>query len=459
MMIPFPHQVEGAKFLAERPFAILADQPRVGKTGTAIMATDAVGAVNVLVVTTASGRGVWKRGFDDWSIFGRPLQVLTPKDKLRADTRVAVVGWPSVGDYSLRTQLLARQWDVLILDEAHYGKSFEAKRTQAVFGTIGFNGRILKDFALSAKASLVWSLTGTPMPNSPFDLYPVLVSCAFDVLRADHDKGWPDVTLEASFKKRYCKVKPKKIGHGWAARWIDVIVGGQNLDELRQRCEGLILLRTQQDVGIRAPIYETMPLIVSEAQRRKIEAAAGDAREILRAVESGETKDLEMHLGPLRRLTGAIKAEAVVQAVKDEFESGLDRIVLAYWHKEVAEKLIAGLHEFGVVGIDGSTPPAAREANVAAFQRGDARVFLGQIAAAGEAIDLSAACELIFVEMSFIPKDGKQMSLRITNHGQARQARVRVATLDGSIDDAIGASLLRKWTSINEVLHQGEPTK
>lgn len=452
MMIPFPHQIDGAKFLAERPFAILADAPRVGKTGTAIMAADAVGAVRILVVTTASGRGVWRKGFDDWSIFGRPLQILTPKDKLLPETQIAIVGWPSVGDHVLRTQLLARDWDVLVLDEGHYGKSFEAKRTQAVFGVIGFDGRILKDFALSRKASLVWHLTGTPMPNSPFDLYPVLVSCAFDVLRADHGKGWPDVTLEASFKKRYCKIKPKKIGHGWAARWIDVIIGGQNLDELRQRCEGLILLRTQQDVGIRAPIYETFPLVITDAQRRKIEAAAGDAREIMRAVESGDTKALEMHLGPLRRLTGAIKAEAVVAAVKEEFESGLDRIVLAYWHKEVAEKLMAGLHEFGVVGIDGSTPSAAREANVAAFQRGNARVFLGQIAAAGEAIDLSASAELIFVEMSFIPKDAKQMSLRITNHGQARQARVRVATLMGSIDDAIGASLVRKWAAINEVL-------
>lgn len=453
-MIPLPHQIVGAKWLAERPFAILADEPRCGKTGCAIMAADMTGAQNILVVTTASGRGVWRKGFNDWSIYGRPLQILTPKDKLLPETQIAVVGWPSVGDHALRTQLLARDWDVLILDEGHYAKNFEAKRTQAVFGLPGFDGRILKNFALSRKASFVWHLTGTPMPNSPFDLYPVLVCCAFDALRADHSKGWPDVTLEASFKKRYCKVKPKKIGHGWAARWIDVIVGGQNLDELRQRCEGLILLRTQQDVGIRPPIYETFPLVITEAQKRRIDqhVSASGMREIMRAIESGETKDLEMHLGPLRRLTGAIKAEAVVQAVKEEFENGLDRIVLAYWHKEVAEILIDGLSEFGVVGIDGSTPPSTREINVAAFRVGEARVFLGQIAAAGEAIDLSAACELLFVESSFQPAHMKQMSLRVTNHVQTRQVRVRVATLDGSIDDAMQASLMRKWTAIREVL-------
>jgi SNF2 family DNA or RNA helicase len=295
-------------------------------------------------------------------------------------------------------------------------------------------------------------LTGTPMPNSPFDLYPVLRACAPGKLLTDEGKGWPDVTRESVFKKRYCKIKPKKIGVGYMARWIDVIVGGQNLDELRQRTDGLILRRTQQDVGIGAPIFETLPLLITPVQKARIEAAAGDARTIMRAIEAGDTKELEMHLGPLRRITGAIKAELVAEAVAEEFESGLDRIVLAFWHSEVAQILSEKLADYGVTGIDGSTPASARDANVKAFQTGKARVFLAQIAAAGEAIDLSAACELLVVEPSFQPAQMRQIALRITNHGQTRQTRVRVATLDGSIDDAVQSSLLRKWSVINEVL-------
>lgn len=452
-MIPLPHQLVGADWLASLPFAMLGDAPRVGKTGAAIMAADKIGAARILVVTTASGRGVWKRGFDDWSVMGRPLQIMTPKDKLKPETQIVVIGWPSVGDSALRLQLLARAWDLAIFDESHAAKNFEAKRTQATYGVPVNDAETLATrSALSAKAARVWCLSGTLLPNSPFDIYPSMRAHAADRLTADPAKGWPDVTRESEFKKRYCKIRPKKLGNGPWARRIDVIVGGQNLDELRQRTEGLILLRTQQDVGIRAPIYETFPLVITETQRRQIEEAAGGAQEIMAAIDADETKKLEMHLGPLRRLTGAMKAKAIVEAVKEEFESGLDRIVLAYWHKEVAEILIEGLHKYGVVGIDGSTSAVSREENVAAFRNGTARVFLGQILAAGEAIDLSAASELIFVEMSFVPKDLKQMSLRITNHGQTRQTRVRVATLDGSIDDAIGSSLLRKWASINEVL-------
>ena len=450
-MLPFPHQIEGSKWLAERAFGVLADDPRCGKTGCAIMAAEMTGSKSILVVTTASGRGVWRRAFADWSVMDREVAVLTKeKDK---PAPVTVVAWPALTRAGYRALLLSRQWDALILDEGHFAKSFDAARTRAVYGDLNNDGvALLRSQSLTHKAKRVWVLSGTPLPNSPFDIYPSLRACAPGRLLADASRGWPDVTQQAAFKKRYCKVKPKKIGSGYAARWIDVIIGGQNLEELRQRTDGLILRRTQQDVGIRAPIYETMPLLVTARQRASIEAAAGDAQTIMKAIEAQDTKALEMHLGPLRRVTGAIKAELVAEAVAEEFESGLDRIVLAYWHQEVAQILAEKLAEFGVTGIDGSTPAAARDGNVQAFQKGKARVFLAQIAAAGEAIDLSAACELLVVEPSFQPAQMRQIALRVTNHSQARQVRVRVAALEGSIDDAIQASLLRKWSVINEVL-------
>ena len=212
------------------------------------------------------------------------------------------------------------------------------------------------------------------------------------------------------------------------------------------------MLRTQQDVGITEPIHETFPLAVSERHRREIEANI-EAGVVLAAAEAGDTKTLDMHLGPLRRLTGEIKARAVVDAVKDEFDGGLDKIVLAYWHKDVGALLRDGLSTYGVVGIDGATSTNTRgEAEQRFLRDPSIRVFLAQIQAAGEAIDLSSAAELLFVETSFIPKDMKQMSLRITNHTQSRSPRVRVATLEGSVDDALQSILLRKWSAIREVI-------
>lgn len=443
MYIPKTHQLEGAEFLSSRTAALLADAPRVGKTGAAIMAVDSVGARKVLVVTTASGRPVWRRGFADWSIFGHPVQILTSKERLHAGPGVTVVGWPDMANPAGVAALWQQDWDAVILDESHYAKSLDAKRTQSVLGDVG----------LFRRGARVWCLTGTPMPNSPFDLYPMLAALAPDRLAADDGRGWPDVTDQEAFKRRYCKIKPKKIGFH---RWIDVIIGGQNLEELAARLDGFYLRRTQQDVGITAPIYEIMPLMAAPgavkaaqtAERGRVDTA------VLAKIEAGDLDGLkEEHLGPVRRIWGELKVKPLIDALTEEFESGLDKIVIAAWHSDVIAALADGLAKFGVTGLDGSTSAKAREANVRAFQTDPAiRAFIGQIQAAGEAIDLSAAAELIFAESSFVPKDMAQMAFRITNHGQTRQPRVRVATLEGSIDDAIQTSLLRKWSTINKVL-------
>lgn len=446
-MIPYPHQIEGAKFLASHRAALLADEPRVGKTGAAIIAADYIMARTILVITTASGRGVWKRGFADWSAFPRTVQIALPTDTVSAE--VVIVGWPSISKPKLLAQLLSRKWDLLISDEDHFAKNYTAKRTQAIYGELVDDGAHLNNLrALYACADNVWPLTGTPVPHSPADTYPRLRALAPHRLAADPDKGWPDVTKYNDFLHRYCVVRMKKISN---FNRIPVVIGGRNLPELKERLKGFSLLRTQQDVGIRPPVYDLLPLVVPARQRQQAELNL-DKAAILAAADKGDTKSLEMHLGPLRRLTGEIKAHAVVEAVKDEFDCGLDRIVLAYWHRDVGDILEDGLKELGVVRLDGSSSQYERSVAEAVF-RGERRVFLAQIEAAGEAIDLSAACVLWFVETTFSPRSMKQMSLRITNHSQQRQAIVKVCVLEGSIDEALQASLLRLWTAIREIIN------
>lgn len=453
MLTPLPTQLSGAAFLANRKYALLADEPRVGKTGAAIIAADYILANRILVVTTASGRSVWRRGFETWSNYGRRIHVLTQKDKLRPDAQVVIVGWPSVSDAKLRVQLLAQPWDLVISDEDHYAKNFEAGRTKAFYGEMVEDGaRIMVSTSIAEKGERVWCLTGTPLPNSPLDAYPRLRVLAVDRLLANPEKGWPEVVKYEDFRDRYCVGHPMKIGKGSWARWIFVVKEGCNEDELAARMADFMLLRTQADVGIRPPIYETFPLVVSDANRRATDAGL-DTAKILAAAEAGNTKELDIDLGPKRRLTGEIKARAVVDAIKEEFECGLDKIVLAYWHKDVGDILEAGLSHVGIVRLDGSSSTDDRlNAEVNFAKKGKPGVFLAQIQAAGEAIDLSPASELLFVETTFIPSQMRQMSDRITNISQTRSTRVRVATLEGSIDDALQASLLRKWSSIRQVL-------
>lgn len=442
-MIPLPHQIVGAAFLAARRHALLADSPRVGKTGATIMALDDVMAPKVLVVTTASGRPVWRRAFRDWPAYDLYTRVCygAPSSRDLAADRL-VVSW----DCATRYADAFRAFRTLVLDESHYAKSWEAKRTQAVYGNCV--GLLLKG-GLAERMDRVWCLSGTPIPNAPNDLHPMLRAIAPERLAASG--AAPDAITYDDFLRRYCIVRPKRI-----SRWttLQIVVGGRHEDELRARLSGFWLRRTQADIGIREPIFEVLPLHISAAERREVEAAyPEDAEAILDAAETLETRSLDMHLGPLRRVTGAIKARGVAQVVHDEFAGGLDKIVLMAWHVEVLDYLAGALSKYGVARVDGATPPEKRAAAQAAFARADGpRVFLGQIVAAGEAIDLSAAADLIFVESSWIPKDMSQAALRITNVTQARQPRVRVAALEGSVDEALQTILTRKVATIREVM-------
>ena len=307
--------------------------------------------------------------------------------------------------------------------------------------------------SLSNAAGYVWPLTGTPVPNAPNDLYPVLRALAPERLAADAGRGWPCVAAYETFVKRYCVVRPKTVnGHR-----IQVVVGGKNEDELRERLRGFWLRRTQADVGIGKPVFSVFSLAPGDYAGGPLTALLKEidphADEILAAAEAGRRLNEEQfHLGTLRRITGEIKAHAVVEAMKEELEDGLDKVVLMAWHTNVIDILKRGLAGYGVAGIDGRTPAVRRQSEVDAFQKGAARVFVGQILAAGEAIDLSASCNLLFVEPSFTPKE----------HGPGRPAdhqsfaeapgAVRMCALEGSIDKALMSILTRKVATIKQIM-------
>lgn len=435
MPTPLPTQITGAQFLASRRAALLADAPRVGKTGASIRAADYVMARTILVITTATGRAQWGFELGQWGL-PRSIHVHYGVKTPLPEADAVVVGWHEFFQEPLFSALVARRWDALIPDEAHYACNVMngSRPTRRTIGLYGAGG-------LASVSDYVWPLTGTPMPNgAPDDLYPMLRGLVPSRLGpyAAHD----------AFIERFCVVKTKR----YQGRLENVVTGGKNLDDLRERIDGFWLRRTQEDVGIRPPIYSMFVLDVDKVPAEL--AACPEAEAILDAARSGDTRSLEMHMGPLRRVTGTIKAHAVVEAAREQLKDRrITKLVLMAWHTDVISALWKGLSDFGVCGIDGRTPPELRRPMARKFQE-DAlyRVFIGQIQAAGENIDLSEADELWFVEYSFLPKDMAQASLRITNHSRKGQGLVRVCALPGSVDEVLVSILTPKVATIREVM-------
>ena len=450
MLKPRPWQSTGAEFLASRKTAGLFDAPRVGKTGASILAANKVKAETVSVITTRSGIAVWQRAFDQWG--------------LQAPSR-RLVSWG--GDIRALARL---RHDVLIVDESHKAGNPGSERTRAIYGEVQADGLFHREAAAVSKAERVWCLSGTPAPHDNSQWWPMIRSLAPELLAEElrptsnrRDAGAlaalgaltiPSVRGFPTFRDRYCKTAMKKVPHGPP---IPVIIGGQNSAELRERLQGWFLRRTQADVGISEPTFDLLPLraptqavaVVEDQALRDREARAA----VIAAAETGDTRELELALGSILRITGEIKADLMWGPVTDVLEGGTDKIVLAYWHRNVGdmlEAMFAG--PYGVLRLDGSTPAAERARLEGLWATGKQRIFAVQMEAGGEAIDLSPSANMIIVEPVFRPTTMRQVALRITNIQRKRTPLVRVAVLAGSIDEAIQERLLALWAPIKEVL-------
>ena len=183
MLTPFPHQRVGADFLFTHQTALLADDPRVGKNLATIMAADRLGARDILIVTTVSGRAVSRRAFEQNQQLSRTIQVAEPKHTLTGN--VVIVSWSSLVNPIMQLQLLSRRWDLIITDESHFAKNFGAKRTRALYGIPVNDGRGLdQKHALAIRADRFWCLSGTPAAHDLGDLYPMLRTLAPELLLA-----------------------------------------------------------------------------------------------------------------------------------------------------------------------------------------------------------------------------------------------------------------------------------
>lgn len=427
----YPHQVTGVEFLKSRPgHALLWDEQRVGKTPQAIVASGELGFKRIVIITTVSGVAVWRHQWRQWDRWNR-IPLIVPWSQM------------SRGGFAIPGTGKAQ---LLILDEGHYAKSFGAERTRSVYGQL-HGARLIQDRALVPRCERVWHLTGTPMPHDPGDLFPVLRSLFPEALVSDF-RGLPDVTTFEKFRSRYCVMVNKRIGQ----RVIKVVIRGQNTDELARRMKGMFLRRRQADVGIRPAFWDMLPVVLNAGERQRLFQAI-DHDNLQRIVKGGRFGDLEPLLAPVRRITGVVKAKAMVPYVADFLDNCDDKLVLMYWHREVGDMLETSLGKYFPVRVDGATSADQRAVNLATFMtKPHCRLFLGQIAACGEAIDLSVASETWFVESTFTPAQMAQAGARITNLRQPRQCLVRVAAIEETIDEMIQDRLIDLSRSIAHTL-------
>lgn len=408
----FPYQVEGARFLASKGRALLADDMGLGKSAQAIDAARNVLAGYVLVVCPASVVQNWHREIERfWPGF----------------TDFSVVSYDYVARGGVVYRFHMSSDSTLILDEAHYLKNPKAKRTKAIFGEKcdGKGG-------LVEKAKHVFCLTGTPTPNNPSELWPMLRAVNGEPL-----SYW-------RFVQKFCRTRDNGFGIQ--------IVGGKNLPELKERIAPFVLRRKKEEVLKDLPPirFDELPLDVSLAglPLLHIEVALIEQTLATKGVEG--LREIAPHVAKLRRVTGLAKVPAAAEWITEWFEGGGGKLVVFAHHRDVIDALCkAAKPEWRACSITGSDDSATRQFVIDDFQRpGGSKLIIGQIQAAGIGVNLTAASDMLFVESSWVPADNEQAVGRINRIGQRNACLVRFATLAGSIDEQIQRAVMRKTADI-----------
>jgi SWI/SNF-related matrix-associated actin-dependent regulator 1 of chromatin subfamily A len=435
------YQLAGIAYAQERQNTLLADEMGLGKT------IQAIGVINgnpnirkVLVVCPATLKQNWENELKDWLVTPRSIAIVKGQ-----------VNWPTsdivIVNYDIllkwRDAIDAVDWDLLVVDEAHFIKNSKALRTKLVLG----NGTRLPP--IKAKQKLF--LTGTPIVNKPVELWPLV-----------HALDPEDLGLNFwTFTKRYCNAHQTNLGH-----WD--FSGHSNTEELQQRLRSKFMIRRlKADVeDLPAKQRQIIKLTPDRAARAAIAAERAaferfmqrrgdsglDYANAVRGLDSPSIRFEE--IARERHETAVRKVPQVIAHLRECLAEGSPVVVFVH-HHDVAHRIKEAFPTAAVV--TGEIPQAQRTREITRFQsdiraRGgdpDCKLFIGSIMVAGLGITLTAASHVVFAELDWVPGNVSQAEDRCHRIGQRNAVLIQHLVFDGSIDARMAEVIINKQAVID----------
>jgi SWI/SNF-related matrix-associated actin-dependent regulator 1 of chromatin subfamily A len=417
--------------LRERGAALCADEQGLGKTIEAIGVANRLRAEKVLVIAPASLRLNWLKELQKWHFWDSGIEVLlTGKDK--PDPKRSVVT-----SYSLLDNLGDYRPDLIIIDEAHYLKSYGphlknygTKRAKQIFGTG------TKKWPGMMNQAHTLFLTGTPCPNRPDEIWPILFNAAPEAV--------DDMKYKA-YVERFCETEHSVCG--------TKVVGAKRTEELsmRLRGSGFMLRRLKKDV---------LPELPPKINKIVTFSPNGKIRKILTQERNFSAQEIFKHgipegsaLPDIRREMGLAKLPLCVEYISNLLEGGVEKAIIFAHHIDVVAGLTEALDVYNPRMIIGSTATKKRQANVEAFQSDlTVRLIIGN-KAMEEGHTLTAGADVVHAEPEWVPGQLDQRADRAHRIGQTKGVLIHYLVVEGSLDAKILGMAMSKSEDINQIVN------
>jgi len=389
---------------------------------------------------------VWQPNWTK-TFIAQMISVSTPKDD---DTlRIFIMNVESLsstkGASILDKFLELNDKTFLVVDESTAVKNHKANRTK----------NLLKS---SGKSAYKFILTGSPVTNSPLDLYSQMA-----VLGLDFGNFY-------AFKNRYAVLHRQSFG----GRPFDKVVGFQRLDELSDRIQPLSSRLLKADcLDLPDKIYLTREVLLSKEQEKHYKEMKALA---LTMLESGELSTSASALTTLIRLQqitiGFAKPDdgetidlpnnrlSELMQVLSEADGSKVVIYCTFRHsiKQIETEIIKQYGQDSVCTYYGDTKSEKRQEVINDFQNPDSklRFFIGQISTAGYGITLTASSICLFFSNSFNLADRLQAEDRLHRIGQSKSVTyvdfISPKTIDVKIIKALRSKIDIASTVLGESL-------
>ncbi len=447
-----PYQAEGVAWLSLLRDVglggILADDMGLGKTvqALAFLAVEkAAGRLDqpALVVAPTSLMGNWAREAER---FAPNLRVLTLHGLARKalfdaipDHDLVLTTYPLIARD--REVLAAREWHVLLLDEAQTIKNPNATTTKLI---------------LSLEARHRFCLTGTPMENNLTELWS-LFSFACPGLLGDRKRfgsTWR-TPIEKNGDAERGRLLARRVRPFMLRRTKEEVA--RDLPPKTEMVERIELQPAQRDVyeSIRLSMHDRIRKAIAEkgwARSRiivldallKLRQACCDPR-LLKLKLKG-TPAASAKLERLEEMLAELLAEGRRVIVFSQFTSMLDLI---------RPRLDAAGISYSLLTGDTRDRPAA----IAAFDSGAAQVFLISLKAGGVGLNLVSADTVVLYDPWWNPAVEEQAIDRAHRIGQTKPVFVHKLVAAGTIEEKMEVLKEKKAALAASLFdHDGEPT-
>jgi SNF2 family DNA or RNA helicase len=421
--VPYEHQKIAIEKLLGNDKYILADDMGVGKTTSATIAALESKSKKILIICPATLKLNWKKEIENYSID----EISIIEGKKWVSGKFIIINYDILKNFhSLDkkdgiTTILDENFDLVIIDEAHYISNTKAQRTKLANNIVNKIGK-------------VWLLTGTPMTSRPMNYYNIL-----RLVESRVAKNW------VSYVRRYCE--GYQITKGGRKIWLTH--GASNLDELRDRTKQKVLRRLKEEI-LDLPDKIITPVFL-ELNSLEYEKEVG---EYLDWANDNQNQSLTIQLNKLmkvRQLIAKEKLKNTFDLIDQCLEQDKKVIIFTNFTEPLME--IWSKYKNISVPLYGQMNQDQRQTSVDSFQNDSKiKIFVSNIKAGGVGITLTSAEVVIFNDLSFVPSDMSQAEDRAFRIGQKKNVSCLYPIFDNTIERIIYNMVQRKKRVIDTVM-------